>query len=75
MRYWTFFINSQTGWWQVIEVLWKGDMVDLRRARGGHIYTNKKEATRACRLKRKRVMTMERLRSSVACERQRGERV
>lgn len=47
MKYFTYYKNESTGFTQVLETTWKGDMVDERRKREGKIFGSIEAARKA----------------------------
>ena len=46
-RYWTFYINPETGFNQVFEARWLNDTTDSKRKKEGRIFLNEIDARNA----------------------------
>lgn len=51
-RYWSYYVHPRTGWTQVVHAVWRGDMIDTRRATEGKIFQNENQARRAASAER-----------------------
>lgn len=53
-KYWTFYLNTKTGWNHVFEATWKDGMIDRKRFNLGYIFESK--AVAEGRLKQKQAV-------------------
>ena len=44
-KYYTYYINPETGFKQVFEARWIGDMIDIKREKENRIFPNMQAAT------------------------------
>lgn len=48
MKYWTFYINQDTGYKQILHATWTDHSVDLQRKEEGRVFESKLHAEAAC---------------------------
>jgi hypothetical protein len=46
-KYWTYFIDECSDFWQIHEAIFRGDFVDNTRVSEGRVYSSKSEAEHA----------------------------